>query len=189
MANIGGVQYAQTPQLPMQGAVSPVQGLGQGLQVGSALGGVVKKGVDKRRQKRSLDKFMVSLGDREPTRNDFTKLSGIIGPEKTLEFLKMHDSASADGGWRAQAESRRVRAGHRRRWLGAHAGDGSAAGAADAGLHPTSDAARAAGVPSGRPQAVAQDVRGRGFFRRENQTRASDSPPRLGGIRRSTTTC
>ena len=92
MANIGGVQYAQTPQLPMQGAVSPIQGLGQGLQIGSALGGMVKQGIDKRRQKRSLDKFMVGLGDREPTRADFKKMAGIIGPEKTVEFLKMHDS-------------------------------------------------------------------------------------------------
>ena len=92
MANIGGVQYAQTPQLPMQGGGSPVQSLGQGLQVGSAIGGVVKQGIDKRRQKRSLDKFMVGLGDREPNKNDYTKLSGIIGPEKTVEFLKMHDA-------------------------------------------------------------------------------------------------
>ena len=91
MANIGGVQYAQTPQLPMQGAVSPIQGLGQGLQVGSAIGGVVKRGIDKRREKRSLDKFMVGLGDREPTSGDYKKLAGIIGPNGAKDILMFHD--------------------------------------------------------------------------------------------------
>lgn len=94
MANVAGVQYMSPNTgggIPMPQGGGIVSGL-KAFEAGRDITKSVKKDIDDKRMKRELDKFLVGLGDRTPTRGDFATAVKFLGPDGAAQLLQGHST-------------------------------------------------------------------------------------------------